>query len=170
MKKFISLLFVLSALACSAQADSTFTISRDGSLYLTFVDMDMSPMRYSLETLDSSFSLYVEHAEPTELVPYFIAANTRNGQVITLPGTAEYEVMFYDENNGARDAQRVAYGYVITSAAGVQVTACGPTGTACMSGTYYPVTATNKFVISFRQPGATIRLKGSTSDTIVIWY
>lgn len=157
MKKTISLLFILASIACYAQ--DYIRINNDTTATLSVAKIDISD--------------WIPMAELTPLTVdmfYAISPNTHNGHVIQLPSTAEYEVMFYDENNSARDAVRTAYGYVITSSGGVQVTACGPSGTACMSGTYYAVPATNRFVISFRQPGATIRLRGATNDTIVIWY
>lgn len=90
-----------------------------------------------------------------------------NGQLYTLTSSAEVSVELSREYNGPWDAPTLAFIYIIDSASGVQISC----GRAITSNTYaWAEDATRPVPITFTRGKATIRLKGTSGDDIVITY
>lgn len=90
-----------------------------------------------------------------------------NGQMYTLENGNEVSVELSREFNGTWDAPTVALIYVISSASGVKISC----GRAITSNTYsWPEDATRPIAITFTRGKATIRLKGTAGDDVVIMY
>jgi hypothetical protein len=89
-----------------------------------------------------------------------------NGQMYTLENGNEVSVEMSREYNGVWDAPTVAIIYIIDSASGVQIT-CGRD----IDSTIYAFPeSTTPYLITFTRGKATIRLKGTAGDDIVIMY
>lgn len=89
-----------------------------------------------------------------------------NGQIYTLEDADEVSVELSREYNGPWDAPTLALVYIIDSASGVQVSC----GRAITANTYAWPESTTPIPITFTRGKATIRLKGTAGDDIVIVY
>lgn len=89
-----------------------------------------------------------------------------NGQIYTLEDANEVSVELSREYNGPWDAPTLAMIYIIDSTSGVQISC----GRAITANTYAWPESTTPIPITFTRGKATIRLKGTAGDDIVIVY
>lgn len=88
-----------------------------------------------------------------------------NGQLYELEDANEVSVEFERTYNGSWNATQIAVIHVISSTSGVQI-AAGRDITA----DHYAWPEGSVVVISFTRGSATIRLKGTAGDTVVLTY